>query len=102
MTPVLDLAQQLIGRNSVTPVDAGCIDLLIARLEPLGFECEKISRGGVDNLYARRGTASPVVCFAGHTDVVPTGPLEQWQTDPFKPTIKDGVLYGRGAADMKS
>lgn len=102
MTPVLDLAQQLIGRNSVTPVDAGCIDLLIARLEPLGFKCEKISRGGVDNLYARRGTASPVVCFAGHTDVVPTGPLEQWQTDPFKPTIKDGVLYGRGAADMKS
>ena len=102
MTPVLDLAQQLIGRNSVTPVDAGCIDLLIARLEPLGFKCEKISRGGVDNLYARRGTASPVVCFAGHTDVVPTGPLEQWQTDPFRPTIKDGVLYGRGAADMKS
>ena len=102
MTPVLDLAQQLIGRNSVTPVDAGCIDLLIARLEPLGFECEKISRGGVDNLYARRGTASPVVCFAGHTDVVPTGPLDAWGSDPFTPTIRDGALYGRGAADMKT
>jgi succinyl-diaminopimelate desuccinylase len=102
MSSVVDLAQQLIARNSVTPVDAGCIDLLSARLAPLGFNCEKISRGGVDNLYARRGTAGPVVCFAGHTDVVPTGPLEQWQSDPFTPTIKDGVLYGRGASDMKS
>src|SRR3954470_666073 len=101
MSSVVDLARQLIARNSVTPVDAGCIDLLSARLAPLGFNCEKISRGGVDNLYARRGTASPVVCFAGHTDVVPTGPLEQWQSDPFEPVIRDGVLYGRGAADMK-
>jgi succinyl-diaminopimelate desuccinylase len=100
--PVVDLARQLISRNSVTPADAGCIDLLCGHLQPLGFGCEKISRGGVDNLWARRGTASPLVCFAGHTDVVPTGPLDQWQTDPFIPTIRDGVLYGRGASDMKS
>jgi succinyl-diaminopimelate desuccinylase len=99
---VVDLAKELIARHSVTPDDAGCIDLLCGYLEPLGFECEKISRGGVDNLWARRGTASPVVCFAGHTDVVPTGPLDQWHSDPFTPTIRDGVLYGRGASDMKS
>ena len=99
---VVELAKKLISRHSVTPDDAGCIDLLCGYLEPLGFECEKISRGGVDNLWARRGTASPVVCFAGHTDVVPTGPLDQWHSDPFTPTIRDGVLYGRGASDMKS
>jgi succinyl-diaminopimelate desuccinylase len=99
---VVELAKQLISRNSVTPVDAGCIDLLCENLQPLGFECEKISMGGVDNLWARRGGASPVVCFAGHTDVVPTGPLDQWHTDPFAPTVKDGILYGRGASDMKS
>ena len=99
---VVDLAKELIARHSVTPNDAGCIDLLCGYLEPLGFECEKISRGGVDNLWARRGTASPVVCFAGHTDVVPTGPLDQWHSDPFTPTVRDGVLYGRGASDMKS
>jgi len=99
---VVDLAKELIARHSVTPNDAGCIDLLCGYLEPLGFECEKISRGGVDNLWARRGTASPVVCFEGHTDVVPTGPLDQWHSDPFTPTIRDGVLYGRGASDMKS
>ena len=98
----IDLAQQLISRNSVTPNDAGCTDLLCEKLTPLGFACEKISMGGVDNLWARRGTASPLVCFAGHTDVVPTGPLDQWATDPFVPTIRDGVLYGRGASDMKS
>src|SRR3954463_4159627 len=91
MSSVVDLAQQLIARNSVTPVDAGCIDLLSARLAPLGFDCEKISRGGADKLSARRARGSPVVCFAGHTDVVPTGPLEQWHSDPFTPTIKDGV-----------
>ena len=99
---VLEIARQLIARRSVTPDDAGCIDLLAGLLEPLGFRCERISASGVDNLWARRGTAAPLVCFAGHTDVVPTGPLDQWQTDPFTPTIKDAVLYGRGAADMKS
>ncbi len=98
----LKLAKQLIARPSVTPEDAGCLDLLIGLLEPAGFVCEKISMGGVDNLWARRGTAAPLVCFAGHTDVVPTGPVEQWDSNPFEPTIRDGVLYGRGASDMKS
>jgi succinyl-diaminopimelate desuccinylase len=98
----LELTKQLIARNSVSPVDAGCLDLLIGILEPLGFKCEKISMGGVDNLWARRGTAKPLICFAGHTDVVPTGPLEQWTSDPFTPTIRDGWLYGRGASDMKT
>ena len=98
----LELAQQLISRPSVTPDDAGCLDILIDLLKPLGFECDKISMGGVDNLWARRGSAGPLVCLAGHTDVVPTGPVEQWASDPFTPTIKDGVLYGRGASDMKS
>ena len=98
----LQLAQQLIARPSVTPADAGCLDLIIGILEPLGFVCEKISSGGVDNLWARRGATAPLVCFAGHTDVVPTGPLEQWQSNPFEPTIRDGMMYGRGAADMKS
>ena len=98
----LELTQQLIARNSVSPEDAGCLDVLIAILEPLGFKCEKISMGGVDNLWARRGTAKPLICFAGHTDVVPTGPLDQWKSDPFTPTIRDGWLYGRGASDMKT
>jgi succinyl-diaminopimelate desuccinylase len=98
----LELTRQLIARHSVSPEDAGCLDILIAILEPLGFKCEKISMGGVDNLWARRGTAKPLVCFAGHTDVVPTGPLDQWKSDPFTPTIRDGWLYGRGAADMKT
>jgi succinyl-diaminopimelate desuccinylase len=101
-TSTLELAQQLIARASVTPDDAGCLDILIGLLQPLGFACEKISMGGVDNLWARRGSAAPLVCFAGHTDVVPTGPAEQWHSDPFEPTIRDGVLYGRGASDMKS
>ena len=98
----LDLTQQLIARRSVTPEDAGCLDLLIGLLKPLGFECERVSRNGVDNLWARRGTVAPLVCFAGHTDVVPTGPVGEWQSDPFTPTIRDGVLYGRGASDMKT
>lgn len=98
----LALTQQLIARRSVSPEDAGCLDVLIAILEPLGFRCEKISMNGVDNLWARRGMQAPLVCFAGHTDVVPTGPIEQWQSDPFTPVIRDGVLYGRGAADMKT
>ena len=98
----VELARQLIARRSVTPDDAGCLDIVIGLLEPLGFKCERFSRSGVDNLWARRGTASPLVCFAGHTDVVPTGPLEEWTSDPFTPTVKDGMLYGRGASDMKS
>ncbi len=98
----LELAQQLIACRSVTPDDAGCIDILTAILEPLGFACERVSMNGVDNLWARRGSAAPLVCFAGHTDVVPPGPLDHWASDPFTPTIKDGVLYGRGASDMKS
>ena len=101
-TPTLALARQLIERRSVTPVDAGCLDLLAARLEPLGFRCERIGANGVDNLWARRGERAPLLCFAGHTDVVPTGPLEHWASDPFAPAIRDGVLYGRGASDMKT
>lgn len=98
----LDLAGQLIARNSVTPADGGCMDLIAERLAPLGFSFEFINRGVVTNLWARRGTAKPLFCFAGHTDVVPTGPLEAWTSPPFQPEIRDGKLYGRGAADMKS
>ena len=98
----LELTQQLIARRSVTPEDAGCLDFFTGLLEPLGFKCERMSVNGVDNLWARRGTDAPLVCFAGHTDVVPTGPLSEWQSDPFTPAIRDGVLYGRGAADMKT
>ena len=102
MTPTLALAQQLIACRSLTPFDAGCQDILQKRLAVLGFRFEKLSRNGVDNLWARRGSTSPVVVFAGHTDVVPTGPLEKWDSDPFIPTLRDGKLFGRGAADMKS
>jgi succinyl-diaminopimelate desuccinylase len=98
----LDLARALIARRSLTPDDAGCQELLRARLVPLGFHCETLASNGVTNLWARRGDARPAVCFAGHTDVVPTGPLTAWHSDPFTPTIRDGFLYGRGAADMKS
>jgi len=101
-TPTLDLASELIARRSPTPEDGGCQDILRARLEPLGFHCETITSNGVTNLWARRGDARPVVCFAGHTDVVPTGPLDAWHSDPFVPTVRNGYLYGRGAADMKS
>jgi succinyl-diaminopimelate desuccinylase len=97
-----ELARQLIARRSVTPQDAGCLDLIAARLEPLGFRGERIGANGVDNWWARRGSSAPLLCFAGHTDVVPTGPLEHWTSDPFAPTVRDGVLYGRGAADMKT
>ncbi len=100
--PTLALARELIARRSPTPDDGGCQEILRARLEPLGFRCETIASNGVTNLWARRGVARPVVCFAGHTDVVPTGPLEAWHSDPFAPTERDGYLYGRGAADMKS
>ncbi|MCB1986218.1 MAG: succinyl-diaminopimelate desuccinylase [Burkholderiales bacterium] len=98
----LDLAQQLIALRSITPEDCGCQEILLQRLEKIGFKIEKMCFGEVDNLWARRGNTSPVLCFAGHTDVVPTGPLAQWESDPFAPTIKDGKLYGRGSADMKS
>jgi succinyl-diaminopimelate desuccinylase len=98
----LALTEKLIGRSSVTPEDKGCQDQLIALLAPLGFTCETIVSGDVTNLWARRGTSSPVLVFAGHTDVVPTGPVEQWTSEPFFPTRRDGKLYGRGAADMKT
>ena len=98
----LELAQELIARRSVTPQDGGCQALLARRLERAGFRCEPMPFGEVSNLWARRGSAAPVLCFAGHTDVVPTGPLAQWHSDPFVPTIREGRLYGRGAADMKS
>ena len=98
----LELAQTLINRQSVTPDDKGCQNILIERLEKLGFTIEKMRFGDVDNLWARRGTTSPVLCFAGHTDVVPTGPIDQWHSDPFTPTVRDGRLYGRGSADMKT
>ena len=102
MSKTLDLTCDLVARPSVTPEDHGCQALMASRLEAVGFRTETLQFGSVTNLWARRGDAGPLLCFAGHTDVVPTGPLEEWRSDPFAPVIRDGVLYGRGAADMKS
>ncbi len=102
MSKTLELAIDLLKRQSNTPDDAGCQEQMISRLAPLGFKIEHMRFGNVDNFYARRGTESPLIVFAGHTDVVPTGPLDKWHTPPFEPTIKDGMLYARGAADMKT
>jgi len=101
-SPTLALTEKLIALSSITPDDKGCQQHLIDLLSPLGFVCETIASNGVTNLWARRGTASPVFVFAGHTDVVPTGPVDQWESQPFVPTHRDGKLYGRGAADMKT
>src|SRR5687767_11704734 len=98
----LALAKALLSRPSLTPDDSGCQQILSERLSPLGFVIEPMRFGKVDNLWARRGVQAPVLCFAGHTDVVPTGPVEKWRSDPFVPTVRDAVLYARGAADMKS
>ncbi|WP_058897542.1 succinyl-diaminopimelate desuccinylase [Herbaspirillum rubrisubalbicans] len=102
MSKTLALTQELMSLSSVTPEDKGCQARLAELLTPLGFVCETIQSGEVTNLWARKGTAQPLVVFAGHTDVVPTGPLEKWQSHPFQPTLRDGRLYGRGASDMKT
>ncbi len=102
MSSTLELTKELIARPSVSPVDGGCQELMIDRLEAIGFTVERMPFGPVQNFWAKRGASGPVFCFAGHTDVVPPGPLEEWRTDPFTPVVADGVLYGRGAADMKS
>ena len=102
MSKTLALTEQLIALDSVTPEDKGCQQTLISLLAPLGFTCETIQSGDVTNLWARKGTTQPLVVFAGHTDVVPTGPVDQWQSAPFAPTHRDGKLFGRGAADMKT
>ena len=98
----LELAKQLIARPSVTPRDEGCQELMITRLEPLGFKVERLRFGDVANFWARRGSTDPLMVFAGHTDVVPSGPVASWTSQPFQPEVRDGYLYGRGAADMKS
>jgi succinyl-diaminopimelate desuccinylase len=102
MSKTLALTEELIGLSSVTPDDNGCQRRLIELLAPLGFRCETVESGNVTNLWARKGTQQPLLVFAGHTDVVPTGPVAQWHSDPFVPTHRDGKLYGRGAADMKT
>jgi succinyl-diaminopimelate desuccinylase len=98
----LDLARRLIACRSITPDDAGCLDLVASRLSAAGFTCERIDRGAARNLWARHGATAPIVCFAGHVDVVPPGPIERWSSDPFVPVERDGYLYGRGVADMKT
>ncbi len=101
-SPTRALAEALIRRASVTPKDEGCLELIEERLSPLGFRFERIEANGVSNLWARRGSTRPLLCFAGHTDVVPTGPIVEWESHPFDPVERDGYLYGRGAADMKT
>jgi len=101
MSDTLNLAKELISRQSVTPEDAGCQSILARRLEALGFSIDQLRFGEVDNLWARRGSEGPLFVFAGHTDVVPTGPESEWRHPPFSPTEENGLLYGRGAADMK-
>jgi succinyl-diaminopimelate desuccinylase len=98
----LQLARKLIARRSITPSADGCLDIVAARLSGAGFQCERIDRGSVGNLWGRYGSSRPLVCFAGHVDVVPPGPVEEWTSEPFTPTERDGFLYGRGAADMKA
>ena len=98
----LDLARRLVACRSITPDDAGCLDLIASRLTATGFACERVDRGAARNLWARHGRADPIVCLAGHVDVVPPGPIERWTSDPFVPEERDGYLYGRGVADMKS
>jgi succinyl-diaminopimelate desuccinylase len=102
MSKTLELTRDLMSRASVSPTDGGCQAVMIERLRAIGFEVESLRFGPVDNFWAKRGRGAPVFCFAGHTDVVPPGPLEDWRTDPFLPVIDQGMLYGRGAADMKS
>ncbi|HEV2607563.1 MAG TPA: M20/M25/M40 family metallo-hydrolase, partial [Xanthomonadaceae bacterium] len=102
MNDVVPLTKELIRRASVTPDDAGCQALISDRLSGAGFLCEQIDFGAVKNLWATHGDGAPVLCFLGHTDVVPPGPREAWASDPFAPEVRDGFLYGRGAADMKS
>ena len=102
MSATLQLTQELIQLDSITPRDEGCQELMIARLEDMGFTIERMPFGDVSNFWAHRGHSGPLLCFAGHTDVVPTGPVEQWQSHPFHPTIRNGHLFGRGAADMKA
>ncbi|MEE8059095.1 MAG: succinyl-diaminopimelate desuccinylase [Pseudomonadales bacterium] len=101
LSSTLQLTVDLIARQSVTPDDAGCQDLMIQRLEAIGFKVERLRFGDVDNFWAVHGNEGAILCFAGHTDIVPTGPVEQWQYHPFEPTMVEGTLYGRGAADMK-
>jgi succinyl-diaminopimelate desuccinylase len=101
MSPTLELTAELVRRPSICPDDQGCLDVIGTRLAALGFRCERLPYPPVDNLWATHGSGRPLLCFAGHTDVVPTGPREDWHTDPFEPVVKDGLMYGRGTADMK-
>ena len=101
MEKTLELCCELISRPSITPEDAGCQALMMQKLRALGFDCTELPFGEVKNFWAERGDQGPLLVVAGHTDVVPTGPTDQWHTPPFEPTLQDGVLFGRGSADMK-